>query len=77
MMATPRFPAIGKRLTRWSRRVMIPSIVEAGCHRAEARSLHSHDQAHAWMQSLGAKRESVLRRYGREKQDFHLFVWEF
>jgi len=77
MMGTDRFHEVGKQLTRWARKVMIPSVVAAGCHRAEARSLGSHPDAHKWMEMLGAKRESVLRRYGRDKQDFVLFVWEF
>jgi len=77
MMATDRFPEIGKQLTRWVKRSMIPAIVASGCHRAEARSCSDHTSAHRWMESLGAKPESVLRRYGREKQDFILFVWEF
>jgi hypothetical protein len=77
MMATDRFGEVGKPLTKWMRKVMIPSVVEAGCHRAEARSSAAHATAHRWMEMLGAKRESVLRRYGREQQDFILFVWEF
>jgi RimJ/RimL family protein N-acetyltransferase len=77
MMATDDFHTIGKQLTRWMRKVMIPAVVEAGCHRAEARSAAEHHEAHAWMRMLGAKREAVLRQFGREKQDFHLFVWEF
>jgi RimJ/RimL family protein N-acetyltransferase len=64
-------------LTRWVKRFMIPALKEAGMHRAEARSLATHTTAHAWMQSLGAKQESVLRQYGRDKQDFILFGWEF
>jgi hypothetical protein len=77
MMATDDFHKIGKRLTKWVRRVMIPSIVKAGAHRVEARSMAAHDEAHAWMRVLGAKRESVLRQYGRERQDFYLFVLEY
>lgn len=77
MFGTDRFGESGKQLTRWCRKVMIPSVVQAGCHRAEARSIASHGTAHKWMEMLGAKRESVLRRYGRDKQDFVLFVWEF
>jgi hypothetical protein len=77
MFATDDFLSVGKQLTRWTKRVMIPSLLESGMHRAEARSSADHHSAHAWMQALGAKRESVLRRFGREKQDFFLFVWEF
>jgi hypothetical protein len=77
MFGTDRFGEVGKGLTRWVKKVMIPSIVDAGCHRAEARSLGSHAVAHRWMETLGAKPESVLRRYGRNKEDFVLYVWEF
>lgn len=77
MIGTDRFDEVGKQLTKWVRQVMIPAVVESGCHRVEARSLGTHDVAHRWMKMLGAKPESVLRRYGREKQDFVLFVWEF
>lgn len=77
MIATDKFGHVGKHLTRWVRRVMIPAIREAGCHRVEARSAADHTVAHAWMEALGAKPEFVLRRYGRDKQDFILFAWEF
>jgi hypothetical protein len=77
MMATDKFDIIGKQLTRWARRVMLPSLLSAGMHRAEARSAATHTTAHRWMEWLGAKREVVLRQYGREKQDFVLFAWEF
>lgn len=74
MMATDRFGEVGKPLTKWIRRVMLPAIAKAGCHRAEARSESTHHAAHRWMEMLGAKPESVLRQYGRQKQDFILFV---
>jgi hypothetical protein len=77
MIATDKFGQIGKCLTRAAKRSIIPGVVKAGVHRAEARSLATHTEAHRWMESLGAKRESVLRQYGRDKQDFYLYVWEF
>ena len=77
MFGTDRFGEIGRHLTRWVRRAMIPAVVEAGAHRVEARSMATHTDAHRWMERLGAKPEFVLRQYGREKQDFILFAWEF
>lgn len=77
MFATARLREIGKPLTRWALRGMLPAILEAGCHRIEARSATGHHEAHRWMEMLGAKRESELRQLGRDKTDFVLFVWEF
>lgn len=78
MFATDEFPLIGRQLTRWVRRRMIPTIREAGMFRAEARSIEGHEQAHRWMQHLGAKMdERPLRNYGKGGETFFNFVWEF
>jgi RimJ/RimL family protein N-acetyltransferase len=76
MMATERFPEIGRDLTKAALRSIIPAVIAAGCHRGEARSLATHHEAHRWMERLGAKPETVLRQYGRNRQDFILYVWE-
>lgn len=51
-------------------------ITHDGLRTAEARSLASHTQAHAWMRSLGA--EQVTPEpfpYGRNDEPFLLFRW--
>lgn len=73
MLATDRFPEVGKGLTRWVKRSMLPSLIERGAHRIEAYSIEGHDTAHRWLQFCGATREARLRRYGRNGEDFFAF----
>lgn len=75
MFATPEFRRIGHSLTRHVRRVMIPSLVSAGAHRAECKSMEGHDVAHRWLGYLGAQHEATLKEYGRNGEDFRLYVW--
>lgn len=71
---TPRFrkvvPAISREVERWK-----GLLVEDGVHRIEARALVGHDLAGHWMTGLGAKREAILRSYGRHGEDFELWAW--
>lgn len=73
---TDDFKHIGRHLTKWVRRVMIPALEAVGCHRAECASLSTHTQAHAWLEALGAVKETVLWQYGRAGEDFYLYVWQ-
>lgn len=75
MIATDDFPKCRFSLTRHIRSVIIPSLREVGAHRAECASLASHTEAHAWLRYLGAEQEAALRGYGRNGEDFSLFVW--
>lgn len=72
---TDRWSQISLSLTRWIRRVMIPALRNAGAHRAECKSLSSHTEAHRWLEFLGASQEATLRGYGKDGEDFLLFVW--
>lgn len=75
MFATDEFDKIAFPLTKFVRRTIIPSLREAGAHRAECRSAMSHTKAHRWLEALGATREGVMREYGSNKEDFALYVW--
>lgn len=75
MLATDDFPKCRFSLTRHVRSVIIPALRETGAHRAECASLASHIEAHAWLRYLGAEKEATLRGYGRNGEDFLLFVW--
>lgn len=75
MFATPRWPEVGCAVTRWVIGAMIPAIREAGARRVECRSIEGHDQAHAWLEYLGARREATLPEYGRNGETFHVYVW--
>ena len=76
LYGTPHFQQIGGRLTRHIRRVMIPALTIAGAHRAEARSLSTHTEAHIWLDRLGGRREAVLAGYGKNGEDFVVFSWQ-
>lgn len=74
MFATDEFPLIGLSLTKWVKRAFMPSLRYFG-HRAECRSWSGHHSAHKWLENLGAIRESVLKDYGKNREDFYLYVW--
>lgn len=38
--------------------------------------MDGHIEAQEWLETLGAKREGTLKRYGRDGEDFHVYVWE-
>lgn len=50
-------------------------LIAEGVRRVEARSLVGHDLAGQWMHALGASRETVLRRFGVNGEDFELWAW--
>ncbi len=62
-------------MTRHARRFIIPALLRARFHRAECRALASYDDSRRWIETLGAKQESILKGYGRDGQDFVAYVW--
>ena len=74
-VGTDDWPKAVLSLTRHAKRFMIPTLLKAGFIRAEAQSLATHTDAHAWMESLGARRENVLYNYGKNGEKFVSFVW--
>lgn len=75
MFATDRFDNVGKQLTKFTKYNMLPAAAEAGALRGECKSLSTHHTAHRWLRHLGAEREATLRGYGKNGEDFDLFVW--
>lgn len=75
MFATDNIRHIGLDLTRFAKYSMIPMLLDMGGWRGEARSMASHTEAHRWLEALGAKRESTLRCYGKNGEDFYNYVW--
>lgn len=75
MFATDLFPKVGKLMTKFIVRVIIPALVETGIHRAHCLALESYSEVHRWLEALGAKRESTLTAYGRDQENFVCFVW--
>lgn len=75
LYATDKFDKIGLPLTKHVRRVIIPGLVAAGAHRVEAKSLGTHETAHKWMRSFGAREESRMPLYGKGGEEFVTYVW--
>lgn len=75
LVATEHFSEISQALTRHLLRSTIPSLWQSKAHRAEARSVADHHEAHAWLRLLGAKEEARLSAYGSRGEDFLVFAW--
>lgn len=75
MFATPKINKIGLSLTKFVRYGMIPALLKVGCHRAECHSMRGHIEAQRWLELLGARRESLVPRYGKHAEDFFTYSW--
>ena len=75
MVATDEWPRVALRTTRAVIREVLPAVWARGAHRIEARSISGYDEAHRWLKTLGASHESTLQAFGRDQQDFEVFVW--
>ena len=74
MFATDEWLGAALTLTKFARRKMVPHLFEElGANRVEARSMVGHDDAQAWMRSLGARDECVLEDYGYGREPYVLF----
>lgn len=72
---TDRFSRSVPQISRHIRLEVIPTLVSMGVRRVEARSIFSHERAHAWMESLGAVKEAEMEAYGNQGETFYLFAW--
>ena len=75
MFATDAFPRVGKPLTRFVKRGMMPAVKRLGAHRVQAHSIEGHAVAHKWLERLGAKFERVVPRFGKNGEDFRVYRW--
>lgn len=75
MVATDEWPRVALKTTRTVLKDALPAVWTRGAHRIEARSVAGYDAAHRWLKTLGAQHECTLQGFGREGQDFKVFVW--
>lgn len=75
MFATDDWTKVAKSATKHILRVTLPAFWAEGAHRVEARSMAGYDTAHNWMIRMGARREATLRAFGKNGEDFDVFVW--
>lgn len=74
MFATDRWKEVAIETTRFVRKVLLPSLRDAGIHRLQCFSLATHTEAHDWLRFLGADGEQVQPEYGKNREDFVLFT---
>lgn len=74
--ATDQFPEIALPATRFIKRELFARLKKAGVHRIEAVSMAGHNDAHAWLQTLGLEQETgEMRGYGKNGETFLQFAW--
>lgn len=62
-------------ISRYCTKVLAPRLLAEGVQRIEVRSIKGHDIAHNWLRRLGARREAVLRNWGKGGETFILWSW--
>lgn len=77
MFATDKWSSVALGATKHAKRVLIPQLKRLGAHRLECKSHYRHDVAHKWLEMLGATKESTLVGYGKNREDFVMFAWNF
>lgn len=72
---TDEFGMVVKELSRLARDDLAPFLIERGAHRLEVISRAEHRDAHKWLSWLGAQREGVMRKFGKDGADYVRFAW--
>ena len=75
LIATDDWPKIAFAATRWVKRVFLPIYVAPTCHRAQCEVWEGNAVSIAWLESMGAKREGRLERYGKNGEHFLPYAW--
>lgn len=76
LLATDEWPKVALSVTKFTKRRIMPHLVERGALRCEARSIDGHTKSHRWLEAIGCVQEARLRRYGRNGEDFLVFRWD-
>jgi len=72
---TERFPRVARAILSWGRRWVIPRLQAAQYHRGEAYALAANIDGQRFIEAMGGRKEAYLHKYGRDREDFVLFVW--
>lgn len=75
MFATEDIQKISKQLTKWVINDIIGKVIDDRYHRVEVESIHDYTPIHKWLRLLGFKEEALLRKHGRNGEDFKKFSW--
>jgi RimJ/RimL family protein N-acetyltransferase len=72
---TELWPKAIRAMTAHVLRWLIPTLVGADYHRAEAYAMAANIDSRHWIEALGGKREAWLTGYGKGREDFILYTW--
>lgn len=72
---TDKWRQVIRPMTAWAQQWLIPCLQTAGYHRGEAYVSAANMQSRRWLDALGAQKEAYLFQYGRNCEDFILYVW--
>lgn len=72
---TDEWPRVVLSMTKHARRFIIPALLRARFHRAEAVALATHTDSRRWLEALGAREEGIRHGFGRNGEDFVSYVW--
>lgn len=75
MFATDDFQKIGAQLTRLIIKRIIGAIEQTGAHRVECQSIEGYEEVHNWLEFLGLKKESLIKGFGRNGENFITFAY--
>lgn len=75
LFATNSFNKIYISLTKFILKVLIPKFNDINAHRVECQSIVNYDYVHDWLEFIGLKRESTLKGYGKNGEDFYNFAY--
>jgi len=72
---TDDFDHVAFTLTKYTRRVLLPALLQRGVRRMQCRSMVGHTKAHDWLRSFGARQddERALKGWGKNGEDFIMF----
>jgi hypothetical protein len=73
---TGKWRSVVRPMTRWSLNYVIPVLKLSKFHRGEAYVLASNNDSRHWIKLLGGEVESLLKGFGREREDYLLYAWD-
>lgn len=53
---------------------VIKALLDLDTHRVQAYSASFHHQAHQWLELIGFRRESTIRKFGKDGSDFYCYA---
>ncbi len=75
MFATDRWKEVSFDTTKAVKRILIPAVMSDTFVRGECKSLSTHEEAHRWLEVLGASKESEHPCYGKNGETFFTYSW--